>query len=200
VLGPELGDLVRALHEEHGVVFHLGARPTALDASGVTLSDGSTVTGDLVVVGIGVEPSVELAQSAGLAVDRGVLVDQYLRTSDPSIFAAGDLARFPYRGSGEPIRVEHWVVAERQGQIAARNLLGGREPCDFVPFFWSAHYDVTVSYVGHAAQWDRLEVDGDLAARDCRVTYFRGDEKLAVATINRDRQSLQAELELGLLR
>lgn len=200
ILGPELADLVRTLHEEQGVKFHLGQKPSSIDEGHVTLADGTKIGADLVVVGIGVKPSVALAESAGLAIDRGVSVDQYLQTSAPGVFAAGDIARWPDPHSGEHIRVEHWAVAERQGQVAAHNLLGRKKPCDFVPFFWSAHFDVTLSYVGHAEKWDRIEVDGSIEKRDCRVTYFRGGLKLAVVTINRDRELLEAELQLEATR
>jgi apoptosis-inducing factor 3 len=193
VLGTELGDFLRALHEQHGVVFHLQQQPVSIDGTHVTLGDGSRVAADLVVVGIGVRPAVALAESAGVRIDRGISVDQFLETSVPGIFAAGDNTRWPDPHSGEAIRVEHWVVAQRQGQIAGRNMLGQREPCDFVPFFWSQHYDVGISYVGHAVHWDQLDIDGSIAQRDCKLTFRRGERTLAVVTINRDRESLRAE-------
>ncbi len=195
VLGSELGDMIKAIHEEHGVVFHFGTSAAAIDAAGVTLKNGERIAADLVIAGIGVRPDVEVAAQAGIAVDNGILVDAYLQTSAPGIFAAGDIARWPDPHTGARIRVEHWVVAERQGQTAARNILGHREPFDAVPFFWSQHYDLAVRYVGHAESWDRVEIDGNPAARDCMVSYFRGERKLAVATLSRDLANLRAEVE-----
>ena len=196
VMGPEVGRFIRDVHESHGVTFHLGRTVSRMDGDKVTLSDATTLNADFIVVGVGVRPSIELAQRAGLAIDRGIKVDAYLETSAPGVFAAGDVARWPDPHSGELLRVEHWVVAQRQGQAAARNMLGCREPFDAVPFFWSQHYDTAINYVGHAESWDAIAIDGSLAARDCTVTYKRGDRTLAVATIARDRQSLDAELAL----
>ena len=196
ILGPQMADFVRALHEEHGVRFYLEDTVVAIEGGRATLKSGRTLAAELVVMGVGVRPRVELAQAAGLAIDRGVLVDAFLQTGVPGVYAAGDIARWPDPHGGEALRVEHWVVAQRQGQTAARNMLGYREKFDAVPFFWSQHYDVPINYVGHAQSWDRIEVEGDIRARDCLLRYKRGGRVLAVASIFRDADSLKAELAL----
>jgi len=194
VLGEQLGTYIKSLHEEKGVVFRLGHTGTSIEPDAVVLDDGTRIPADLVVIGVGVRPRLELAESAGLAMEKGVVVNELLETSVPGVYAAGDIARWPDAYSGERIRVEHWVVAERQGQVAARNILGAGERFDQAPFFWSAHYDVSINYVGHAEQWDRVEVDGDAAKKDVSVRYIRGEKVLALATIFRDEESLKAEI------
>jgi NADPH-dependent 2,4-dienoyl-CoA reductase/sulfur reductase-like enzyme/nitrite reductase/ring-hydroxylating ferredoxin subunit len=198
VFGPQLGDMVRAIHEEHGVTFHLGSTAAAIEGRRVLLKNGGLIDADLVVAGIGVRPRIGLAEKAGLAIDRGVLVDAYLETSAAGIFAAGDIARWPDPRSASPIRVEHWVVAQRQGQTAARNMLGAREKFTDVPFFWSQHYDVAIHYVGHAESWDEVSIEGDPAARDCLVRYKHLGQIMAVVAVQRDIEGLQAELQMEL--
>jgi NADPH-dependent 2,4-dienoyl-CoA reductase/sulfur reductase-like enzyme/nitrite reductase/ring-hydroxylating ferredoxin subunit len=196
VFGADVGRLVQSIHEGTGVTFHLGATATAIDEEGVTLAGGERLAADLVVIGIGVRPLTKLAEGAGLKVDRGVVVDAYLETSVPGIFAAGDIARWPDRLTGEPLRIEHWIVAQRQGQTAAKNILGQRVAFDQVPFFWTNQASFGLRYVGHASTWDRIAVDGDLADRRAVVTYWRGPDRLAVATLRRDLDALKAEAEL----
>ena len=155
-----------------------------------------TEQADFIVAGVGVRPRVDLAERAGLTVDHGVLVNFHLETSVPGIFAAGDIARWPDPHSGESIRVEHWVVAQRQGQTAARNMIGFHEEFSDVPFFWSQHYDVPINYVGHAEKWDELTIDGEIASKDCLLRFKRSGRVVAVASIFRDAENLRAELSM----
>jgi NADPH-dependent 2,4-dienoyl-CoA reductase/sulfur reductase-like enzyme/nitrite reductase/ring-hydroxylating ferredoxin subunit len=195
VLGPELGELVRRMHEEHGVVFHLERKARQIGGGSVLLESGERISADVVVAGIGVQPNVDLAKAAGIEVDRGIKVSQHLETSAPGVFAAGDIARWPDPHTGQSIRVEHWVVAQRQGQAAAKNILGAGERFDAVPFFWSAHYDLSIRYAGHAERWDAIEIDGNLDAKNCTVRYMRQGRARAIATLERDLESLRFEAE-----
>jgi NADPH-dependent 2,4-dienoyl-CoA reductase/sulfur reductase-like enzyme/nitrite reductase/ring-hydroxylating ferredoxin subunit len=195
VLGTEMGKLVRETHEAHGVKFHLGRTPAAIHDGCVELDDGAKLDCDLVVVGIGVRPNTHLAEQAGIATDNGVLVNEFLETNVPGIFAAGDIARWPDPRAGR-IRVEHWVVAQRQGQTAARNILGAGEPFTIPPFFWSNHFNLHIHYVGHGSAGDDARVSGDLNGKRASV-IFRSDDKLsAVASVGRDHENLEAEVAL----
>jgi 3-phenylpropionate/trans-cinnamate dioxygenase ferredoxin reductase subunit len=197
VLGPELGSLIQSVHEQKGVVFHLGRTAKAVETGAVVLDDGARIEADLVVAGIGVRPNVELAESAGVVIDGGVAVNEFLETSISGIFAAGDVARWPDAYSDARLRVEHWVVAERQGQVAARNMLGFRDRFDDIPFFWSAHYDkLSIQYTGHVERWDETRIDGDVMKMDCAVSYMVGGQRRAMATINRDKQNLENEVAM----
>lgn len=193
VLGRAVSDFVRRTHEDQGVRFRLGRRPAQIRGDSVVLDDGSTEACDLVVAGIGVQPDVALAENAGLTVDRGIIVNDYLQTSAPEIFAAGDAARFPDPRSGRPIRVEHWVAAGRQGQSAARNAAGRRERFNAIPFFWSQHYDLVFAYVGHAERADDAEMFGSLEEHNAAIVYHDDGGLAAVATLFRDDVSLAVE-------
>ncbi len=195
ILGRELGQLIRETHEQHGVKFHLGRTPAVIQDRQVQLDDGTILDCDLVVVGIGVRPNTSLAETAGIATDNGVLVNEFLETNVSGIFAAGDIARWPDPRAGR-IRVEHWVVAERQGQTAARNILGAREQFVAPPFFWSNHFDLAIRYVGHGSRNDRAVVSGDLKAKDASVIFCVGDKVTAVASVGHDLENLKAEVAL----
>jgi NADPH-dependent 2,4-dienoyl-CoA reductase/sulfur reductase-like enzyme/nitrite reductase/ring-hydroxylating ferredoxin subunit len=197
VLGTELGNLIREVHEKQGVTFHLGRTVRAIDPGAVVLDDGTRIEADLVVAGIGVRPNLDLAESAGVIVDDGIAVNEFLETSVSGIFAAGDVARWPDAYSDARLRIEHWVVAERQGQVVARNMLGFRDRFDDIPFFWSAHYDkISIRYTGHVERWDATKVDGDVTKMDCAVSYMVGGQRRAIATINRDHQNLENEVAM----
>ena len=178
------------------MVFRLGRKVMGYEGGRLGLDDGSQVEADFVVAGTGVRPRTALAEAAGLAVDRGVVVDARLRASAPGVFAVGDLARFPDARTGELIRIEHWVHAERQGQHAARVLLGEDGPYAETPFFWSVHQGTTLNYVGHASDFDPPRIEGSLDAGDATIRYAKGGRLLAMATVGRDRASLEAGVEL----
>lgn len=191
VMGPEIGGFVKTLHEAKGVRFHLGQAAGSFDGAAVVLADGSRIPADLVVLGVGVRPRLQLAVDAGLTVDRGVVVDAAMRTSQARIWAAGDIARYPEPVSGQSARIEHWVVAERQGQVAALSMLGEAAAMTDAPFFWSQHYDQPIRYVGHAESWDAIRVDGSITDADAAVRFEQGGRVLATATLGRDHESLE---------
>lgn len=196
VLGREFGEFIRALHEQHGVVFHFGRTASGTEQGSVVLQGGERLDADFVVAGIGVRPTTALAEQAGLRVDNGVIVDAYLETATPGVFAVGDSARWPDPRGGGLVRIEHWVLAQRQGQAVARTIVGDRLPFTDVPFFWSQHYDIAINYVGHAERWEAIEIDGSLGRYDCSVRYRAGGRVLAMASIFRDRESLETELAM----
>ena len=193
ILGPELGKFLQHLHEEHGIKFHLGAAAAGYDGQQLTTADGTRIRADYVLVGIGVRPRLDLAQSAGLRVADGVLVDEHLETGVPGIYAAGDIAAYPDPLTSEPARIEHWAVAERQGQTVASNMLGLHQPFRAVPFFWTEQHGVTVRYVGRASHWDEIRIEGDLRWGEAVIRYFDRGVHRATATVGRDLDSLKDE-------
>ncbi|MDQ2888946.1 MAG: FAD-dependent oxidoreductase [Gemmatimonadota bacterium] len=196
VLGTELGRMVKQVHESHGVVFRLGTHVESIDTDHVQLVGGTSLPADFVVVGVGVRPELALAKQAGLVTDNGIVVSATLETSAPNVYAAGDIATWPDPRSGR-IRVEHWVVAERQGQCAARNMLGASEPFTLAPFFWSRHFDVAIDYVGHSAPGDARTTDGDPMKHDCTVKYGPDAGSFsAQADVGRSCSNLIAEASL----
>jgi apoptosis-inducing factor 3 len=196
VFGSELGRQLQVLHERNGVRFHLSSVVDHFDGQAVVLGGGEPIHADFVLVAIGVKPRTAIAQSAGVKIGNGVDVDSFLGTSVPGIYAAGDIASYPRPNSGERVRIEHWVVAERQGQVAAANMLGERKRFDSAPFFWTEQYGVAIRYVGRASGWDAVTVEGDVESGSLAARYFVEDTHCATATIGRDRENLEDELSL----
>ncbi|MBE3073833.1 MAG: FAD-dependent oxidoreductase [Actinobacteria bacterium] len=167
VLGPEVGGVYRDLHAGHGVDLHLSTQIEAIvgdgAASGVRTTDGVVIEGDLVVVGVGVTPRVELAKLAGLTVENGIVVDEFLATSVPDVFAAGDVAATWNTMYNKRIRMEHWANALNQGPVAARNMLGQHTAYEKLPYFYSDQYDLGMEYHGYATDWDRVVLRGERA-------------------------------------
>ncbi|HOA66508.1 MAG TPA: FAD-dependent oxidoreductase [Phycicoccus elongatus] len=174
VLGPTVAQVFADLHCEHGVDLRLGATVTAEDLRGA----------DLVVVGVGVAHKATLAEQAGLDVDNGILVDARLRTSDPSIFAIGDVANHDHPVLGRRIRVEHWDTAIEQAKVAAANLLGGDQDYERQPYFFTDQYDLGMEYWGHGSADDDVEVEGDLAGRVFRAFWVRDGVVVAAMQAN----------------
>lgn len=196
VFGREMGKFIQNLHEQHGVKFHLGTVAARFDGVSVVLAKGGVLPADFVLVGVGVVPRTELAQAAGLTVDDGVWVDDHLRTSCRDVYAAGDIATYPIGPGRERVRIEHWTVALRQGRVAAANMLGLDKSFHSAPFFWTEQYGLSIRYVGHAGDWDEVKVEGKLGVEGALLRYFRAGKHLASASINRDRENLEDELQL----
>jgi len=188
VLGPLVGGVYRDLHDEQGVDLHLSTQVEAIvgngGARGVRATDGSLIEGDLVVVGVGVAPRDELAREAGLSLENGIVVDEFLRTSAPDVFAAGDVAATWNTMYHRRIRMEHWANALNQGQCAARNMLGQDTPYAKLPYFYSDQYDLGMEYNGHAADWDRVVLRGDLPGREFLAFWLKDGRVLAGMNAN----------------
>ena len=196
IMGEEIGRWVLGLHQQAGITFHLGHGVSGWRNGHLTLENGEAIAADFLLLGVGVKPRTQLADAAGLALDRGILVDAQLRTSAANVYAAGDVARYPQRRTGDLARIEHWVHAERQGQHVARMILGDDTPFSDAPFFWSAHQDMTIRYVGHAEMFDPPVIDGSLQNQNAEVRFSQAGRPMALATVGRDLRSLQTGLDL----
>lgn len=193
VVGREVGAFLKSVHEQNGIQFRMGRSVEKIEKKGVILNDKSVEPADLVLVATGIKPMAEFAQADGVRFDNGILVNEYLESSAKDVFAAGDVARWPSPFAKDPIRIEHWVVAQRQGQVAAANMMGRKQKYSEVPFFWSQQFDVMLNYVGYGTTASRSKVYGDLGSRNCAVAYSEGDTVKAVLTLGRDLQSLELE-------
>lgn len=193
--GLEIGLVLQRLHEENGVRFHLRRTAAGFDGRTLSLDDGATIPVDFVLAGIGVRPRTALAVGR-MAVADGIVVDRFLATSIAGIYAAGDVAAYPDPLSGRPLRIEHWVTAQRQGQVAARNMLGIPTPFEAMPFFWTEQYGIALRYVGHCRHWDEIRIDGDLPSRDFVARYVCDGEVQATLACGRDLDALEDERAL----
>jgi 3-phenylpropionate/trans-cinnamate dioxygenase ferredoxin reductase component len=192
VLGDEVGAIYADIHRAHGVDLRLGEGIGAIRGAGrveeVVTAAGATIPCELVVVGVGMRPADAWLRGAGLALGDGVLVDAFCETSAQGIFAAGDVANWPYGPSGERVRLEHYDNALRQGEAAARNMLGQRRPFTSVPYFWSDQYDMKLQYVGHAHAEDQVVLRGRLADGPFMAFYLRAGRLRAALAVNRVRE------------
>ncbi|WP_413578205.1 FAD-dependent oxidoreductase [Bdellovibrio sp. HCB290] len=195
-LGIHVGSYLKHVHESHGVHFHLGHTIKEILQDRIILDDLTSVECDFVVVGVGIKPNLQLAEQAGCDLDHGVLVNEYLETSVPGIYAAGDIARWPDPRSMRPIRVEHWEVAERQGQVVACNMLRIKTKYNDVPFFWTQQFDKIICYIGYSDRFDRMDVLGDPGKDDFAVVYYEDDRIVAFMSVGRDLENLKVEQAL----
>ena len=191
ILGTKIGKLFQRIHESKGVKFRLGEQVKSFVATegrveAVVLESGQQVDADLVVVGVGVTPATSFLDGIELHKDGGVIADEFLRIAE-DVYAAGDIVHFPDARTLESTRIEHWRVAMQQGRTAARNMAGKPEAFKAVPFFWTRQFDGTLTYVGHASEWDRIIFDGDVESQEFLAFYVKDNRILAVAGMNRDR-------------
>lgn len=196
LLGPEVGRFYRDVHSAHGVEMHLGvgtesfvgsapgSGPGSGSVEGVRLTDGQVLPADVVVVGIGVAPNTELAEKAGIAVENGIVTDEYLETSRKGIFAAGDVANAFHPLFGQRVRVEHWANARNQGPAAARNILGRHRPYARVPYFYSDQYDLSMEYTGYAPAWDEVVFRGEIGGGQFMAFWLKDGRVVAGMNIN----------------
>ncbi|MEP6978240.1 MAG: FAD-dependent oxidoreductase [Thermoleophilia bacterium] len=188
VFGPEIGAFYRDLHVAEGVEVLTSAKLDGFEGDGAVeaarLEDGTTLEADLVVVGIGVAPRTELAETAGLEVEKGVLVSETLETSKPGIYAAGDIANAQHPFYGTRVRVEHWFNAANMGPVAAANMLGEDEPYDRIPYFYSDQFDTKMEYSGYAPEWDQVVLRGDPETRSFMAFWLEDDRVLAGMSVN----------------
>lgn len=194
IVGDVLANYLLDLHRTKGVIFHLDRTTQSFDGKTLQLSDGTKLEVDAVLVGVGVKPRTALAASAGLAIDNGIRVNGHLHTSAPGVFAAGDVAS--YLSRGEHVRVEHWVHAERQGQVVAANMLGASEVFEDPPFFWTHHYGTDLRYVGHGRGWNSIQIESSPEEGTYLARYFRNGTLIAAAAIGQDKDLLCIQTEL----
>ncbi|WP_027798582.1 FAD-dependent oxidoreductase [Paraburkholderia dilworthii] len=191
--GERVGAMFRALHESNGVKFHLGTKVASLEGEEgsvheVMLEGGEHIAADVVLLGTGVAPATGFIEGLPLHKDGGVIVNAGMQAA-PGLYAAGDIAVFPLRENEEPLRIEHWRVAQQHARIAAENMCGARNRYSGVPFFWTYYFGKTFEYLGHASEWDELLVDGDLDRHEFAALYVKNDEVLAVLACERDAQT-----------
>ncbi|KST63851.1 FAD-dependent oxidoreductase [Mastigocoleus testarum] len=203
ILGEEIGDMFRQLHEQHGVGFHMNTKVKEIEGNtkveAVILENGEHLKADIVIVGIGVEPVTDFLEGIELEPeDRSIPVNEYLQATE-GIYAAGDVARFPEANSGEMTRIEHWRLAAQHGRIAARNMLGQQIKFASVPFFWTGQFDVKLRYTGHAQDWDEIIFQGEIEEQKFLAFYVKNNQILAVAGCGRDKD-IAAITELMRLR
>ncbi len=205
VLGMEVGSILADIHRAHGVDLRLGEGVAAFGGSGrveeVVTTGGETLACSFALVGVGMRPALDWLGASGLALDDGVVVDAYCETSAPGVFAAGDVARWPYdplgTGQAEHIRIEHWDNALRQGEAAAHNLLGNVAPFRPVPYFWSDQYDLKLQYVGHARTWEQVAMRGDPHSGSFEAFYLAQGRVAAALAVNRVRDLVPLKRLIG---